>query len=119
MATEGQQHPIKIYIMIWLLLFVVSFFSYMVDALQFEGMLRWTLIIIFMFLKAGYIVAVFMHMKWERFALIFGILLPPLALLVLIFLMAVEADYANATRVQYMGADPTVEPKSPHGEEEH
>ena len=114
MATEGQQHPIKIYILIWLLLFVVSFFSYMVDYLEFEGMLRWTLIIIFMFLNAGYIVAVFMHMQWERFALIFGILLPPLALVVLILLMAVEADYANATRVQYMGADPTAVPKSPH-----
>ena len=31
MATEGQQHPLKIYFAIWILLFVVSFFSYMVD----------------------------------------------------------------------------------------
>ena len=31
MAQEGQQHPIAIYFWIWGLLFVVSFFSYMVD----------------------------------------------------------------------------------------
>ena len=39
----------------------------MVDYLQFEGWIRWWLIIIFMLLKAGLIVAVFMHMIWERF----------------------------------------------------
>ena len=42
-------------------------------------MLRWGLIIIFMLLKAGLIVAVFMHMAWERLALVYAILLPPLA----------------------------------------
>ena len=28
---EGQQHPIAIYLWIWVLLFVLSAFSYMVD----------------------------------------------------------------------------------------
>ena len=32
-------------------------------------MLRWALIILFMLLKAGLIVAIFMHMAWERLAL--------------------------------------------------
>ena len=58
MASDGQQHPLGIYFWIWGLLFVISFFSYMVDYLQFHGMLRWSLIIIFMFLKAGFIVAI-------------------------------------------------------------
>ena len=49
--------------------------------------------------KAGLIVAVFMHMKWERLALKFAILLPPLALLVLITLMAIEGDYTFVTRL--------------------
>ena len=35
-------------------------------------------------LKAGFIVAIFMHMAWERLALKLAILLPPLCLLVLI-----------------------------------
>ena len=68
--AEGQQHPIAIYLWIWGLLFVLSALSYMVDYLQFQGYLRWSLIIIFMLLKAGLIVAVFMHMMWERMAII-------------------------------------------------
>ena len=113
MAAEGQQHPIKIYFLIWLLLFVLSFFSYLVDFYHLEGNLRWFLIVVFMLLKAGFIVAIFMHMKWERFALIFGILTPPLALVVLMFLMAIESDYAWSTRVVYMGEDPTPKPERP------
>ena len=54
--------------------------SYLVDYFHFQGLLRWGLILIFMMLKAGLIVAVFMHMAWERLALIYAILLPPLAL---------------------------------------
>ena len=113
MASEGQQHPIKIYFLIWLLLFVFSFFSYLVDFLDLQGNLRWFLIVVFMLLKAGFIVAIFMHMKWERFALIFGILLPPLALVVLMFLMAIESDYAWSTRVVYMGEDAAPKPEPP------
>jgi cytochrome c oxidase subunit 4 len=96
---EGQQHPIKVYLLIWLLLFVFSTFSYMVDYFQLQGYLRWSLIIIFMLLKAGFIVAIFMHMAWERLALKIAILTPPLALLVLIGLMAIEGDYTFVTRL--------------------
>jgi cytochrome c oxidase subunit 4 len=98
-AHEGTtQHPIRIYLWIWFLLFVFSAFSYMVDYLQVRGVLRWSLILLFMFVKAGFIVAVFMHMKWERLALKLVILVPPLCLLVLIALMAIEGDYTFLTR---------------------
>lgn len=99
-STEGQQHPLAIYLWIWLLLFVLSAFSYMVDYYQLQGLLRWTLILFFMFLKAGFIIAIFMHMAWERLSLIFSILVPPLCLLVLVGLMASEADYTFLTRLQ-------------------
>ena len=99
--AEGQQHPISIYLWIWLLLFVFSAASYWVDIAGFQGYLRWTLILTFMFLKAGFIIAIFMHMAWERLALITAILLPPLLLLVLIGLMAVEADYTFLTRLLF------------------
>ena len=95
---EGTQHPIKIYLWIWLLLFVLSTFSYLIDYFHVQGLLRWTLIIVFMLLKAGFIVAIFMHMKWERLALKMAILLPPLCLLILVGLMAVEGDYTFLTR---------------------
>jgi len=97
--AEGQQHPIAIYLWIWLLLFVVSTFSYLVDYFHLHGALRWSLILIFMVVKAGFIIAIFMHMAWERLALKLVILLPPLALLVLIGLMAVEGDYTFLTRL--------------------
>ena len=97
--AQGQQHPIKLYLVIWGLLFVFSAFSYMVDYFQLQGYLRWTLIITFMLLKAGFIVAIFMHMKWERLGLKLAILTPPLALLVLIGLMAIEGDYTFLTRL--------------------
>lgn len=98
-AAGHQQHPIRIYLWIWALLFVFSAFSYMVDYFQLQGPLRWTLILIFMFIKAGFIVAIFMHAAWERLALKLTILVPPLALLVLIGLMAIEGDYTFLTRV--------------------
>ncbi len=101
--AEGQQHPIKIYLWIWLLLFVLSAFAYLVDYPHVQGYLRWSLILIFMILKAGLIVSVFMHMAWERLALVYAILVPPLCLLVLIGLMATEADYTFLTRLTFFG----------------
>jgi len=96
--AEGQQHPIRIYLWIWGLLFVFSTFSYLVDYFQFHGILRWSLIILFMLVKAGLIVAIFMHMAWERLALKIAILLPPLCLLILIGLMAIEGTHTFVTR---------------------
>ena len=96
--AEGQQHPSGIYLKIWILLFVFSTLSYLVDWFQFQGYVRWTLILIFMFLKAGFIVAIFMHLSWERLALKYVLLLPPIAILVLIALMAIEGDYTETTR---------------------
>ena len=104
--AEGQQHPIGIYLKIWGLLFVLSTFSYLVDYFHVEGYLRWSLILLFMILKAGLIVAVFMHMMWERMALMFAILVPPILVLVLVFLMTHEAGYTFVTRGVFFGAGP-------------
>ncbi len=101
--AEGQQHPIKIYLIIWGWLFVLSTLSYMVDFIGFQGYLRWTLILVFMALKAGLIVAFFMHMKWERLAIRYAILAPPLVLLVLVALMAIESEYTFLTRGVFFG----------------
>ena len=98
---QGQQHPISLYLKIWGLLFVLSAMSYMVDYLHLQGYLRWGLILIFMLLKAGLIVAIFMHMAWERLSLVYAILLPPLALLVLVGLMAAEAGHTFLTRLLF------------------
>ena len=95
---EGQVHPIGVYLKIRALLFVLSLFSYLVDYFHVESYLRWTLILIFMFMKAGLIVAVFTHMRWERLALTYAILLPPVLIMVFIAMMTLEGDYTFATR---------------------
>jgi cytochrome c oxidase subunit IV len=97
--VEGQHHPLRLYFLVWGLLFVLSALSYMVDYAGLQGLLRWSLIVAFMLLKAGLIVAVFMHMAYERLALICALLLPPLALFVFLAIMMVESDYTFLTRV--------------------
>jgi cytochrome c oxidase subunit 4 len=87
---------------------VLSAASYAVDYFEFHGYLRWTLIVVFMLLKAGLIVAVFMHMVWERLALMYAILVPPLLLLVLLGIGALEADYTFFMRDTFFGAEPAV-----------
>ena len=101
--AEGQQHPIKLYLVVWGWLFVLSTFSYLVDYFHLQGYLRWTLILVFMMLKAGLIVAFFMHMKWERLTLIYAMLLPPVAVLVFVAIMAWESDYTLLSRVTHIG----------------
>jgi cytochrome c oxidase subunit IV len=101
--VEGQQHPIGIYLKIWGWLFVLSVLSYMVELFHLEGLLRWSLILLFMVLKAGLIVAIFMHVWWERLALTYAILLPPLAVLVFVALMVYEGRYTFFTRVFFLG----------------
>ena len=96
--TKGQQHPIKLYLVVWGWLFVLSTCSYLVDYFHFQGYLRWFLILTFMLLKAGLIVAVFMHMLWERLAIVYAILVPPLLLLVLLGIGALEGGYTFFTR---------------------
>jgi cytochrome c oxidase subunit IV len=104
--VEGQQHPIGIYLKIWGLLFVLSTASYLVDYFHVQSYLRWFLIVTFMLMKAGLIVAVFMHMMWERLALMYAILIPPLLLLVLLSIGALEADYTFFTRETFFGPGP-------------
>lgn len=101
-ATQAyQQHPISLYLKVWGLLFLLSTLSYMVDYLHVQGILRWSLIIIFMLLKAGLIASIFMHMLWEKLALVCSIFLPPLVLLVLVTLMATEAEYIFSLRTLF------------------
>jgi cytochrome c oxidase subunit IV len=102
-ADEGTQHPLKIYWIMWVALFVLSGVSYWTDFWD-DGPLRATAIITLMLLKAGGIVWIFMHMGWERLALKLAILVPPVFIGVLIWLMAIEADHTWLTRIEFFGA---------------
>jgi cytochrome c oxidase subunit IV len=105
--VEGQQHPIRLYLVVWGWLFVLSTCSYLVDYFGLHGYVRWSLILLFMILKAFLIVAVFMHLAWERLTLIYAILLPPVAVLVFVGIMMFEANYTLFTRLAFFGASPS------------
>lgn len=100
-ADAHQQHPLGLYFKVWGLLFLLSAFSYMVDLFQIHGVLRWGLILALMMAKAALIVAIFMHLRWERLVLIGVVVIPPLALLVLAGMMVLESDYVFAARTLY------------------
>ena len=102
MSDDGTQHPLKIYWIMWVALFVLSSLSYATDFMD-RGVLRTFLILLFMFIKAAGITWIFMHMGWERLALKIAILGPPVAILVLIYLMSVEGIYVEDSRLEHYG----------------
>ena len=102
-SDAHQEHPIKLYLVVWAWLFILSACSYLVDFFQLQGLLRYSLILLFMMLKAGLIVSVFMHMAWERLSLVYAILVPISAVLVFVAIMVLEADYTLLSRISFFG----------------
>lgn len=100
-ATAQQEHSIGLYLKVWLLLFVLSAGSYMVDYFQFQGYLRWSLVVLFMLLKAGLIVSVFMHFAWERAAFKVLLLVPMIFIVALTITMTIEGEYIHALRLMF------------------
>ena len=111
--VPGQQHPIRIYLQVWGYLFVLSTMSYLVDYFHVEGVLRWGLIVTFMLLKAGLIVAIFMHMAWERLALMYAILVPPVLVLVFVGIMVFESNYTFSPGFCCLGLGPSSDGATP------
>jgi cytochrome c oxidase subunit 4 len=102
--AQGQHHPIRLYLTVWAWLFILSTGSYLVDYFQLEGLLRYSLIIFFMLLKAGLIIAVFMHMAWERLSLVYAVLAPLGAVLVFVAIMVLESDHTLLSRVSFFAS---------------
>ena len=94
-------HNIGIYLWIWGLLFVFSTFSYLVDWYNLQGLLRWSFIIFFMLIKAGLIMSIFMHLYWERWAIVNVLLWPMTAIMVFVFIMTAESKYTFFTRALF------------------
>jgi len=98
---KTKTHSIGIYLWIWGLLFVFSTFSYLVDWYNLQGLLRWSLIVFFMLIKAGLIMAIFMHLYWERWAIVNVLLWPMTAIMVFVAIMVAESEYTFFTRALY------------------
>ena len=95
---SDQQHPLSTYFWIWGWLFVLSVMSYLVDISPLETWIKWIFITVFMLLKAGLIMAVFMHMQWERLSLVTMIILPPVVLLFALAVFGLEGAYIENVR---------------------
>jgi len=98
---NAQAHPLGVYFWIWGWLFVLSVGSYMTDIVEMSPYIKWTLITLFMFAKAGLIMAVFMHLVWERLSISVIILAPPGVLVVALAIFGLEAEYTISSRLQY------------------
>ncbi len=103
--NAGEQHqPIRVYLMVWGALFVLSLLSYLIDYVDVHPVgLKWFLITALALTKAGLIVAYFMHMRFERQSLVFAILLPPVLLLALVAILMPEGAYVAAVRAFLLG----------------
>lgn len=100
-ATQVEHHehpPINTYLKVWGLLFVLSAVLYFSDIAQMNEILKRFLASAFSLIKAGTIMAYFMHVKFERLSLILAILLPPLLLLALAGILAAEGQYIFGLR---------------------
>jgi cytochrome c oxidase subunit IV len=93
------------YFKVWGLLFVLAAASYSVGYFKVEGILRWVLLVVLMLLQAGLIVSVLMHLVWERLALMYAILVPPVLLLTLIGIGALDGLYTYTTRHTFFEAE--------------
>ncbi|MCL6642011.1 MAG: cytochrome C oxidase subunit IV family protein [Candidatus Bipolaricaulota bacterium] len=105
MEHSGEQHhPIRVYLVVWGLLFLLSIMSYLVDLFEVRPKeLAWFLITAFALLKAGLIVSYFMHVRFERLSLVYAILLPPLLIVALTAFVMAEGGYVFDVRALFFG----------------
>lgn len=79
--------PIKVYLMVWFWLFVLSFTAYLVELISEATHLvlwfKWSLLVLIALMKGGLIVAYFMHLRFERLSLVYAIVVPSLLFLAL------------------------------------
>ena len=111
---HAQQPLIATYVKIWGLLFVLAAASYAVGYFEVKPPLRWILLVALMLLQAGLIVSVLMHLVWERLALMYAVLVPPLLLLTLIGIGAIDGRYTVNIRNAFFGTAEATPPAAEH-----
>ena len=99
---QTSTHKIGIYLWIWGLLFVLSFCSYMVDWFQFQGLLKMVFNIVFYVFESRFNNGMFfMHLFWERYAIVNVLLWPMTAIACFVGLMVAEGKYTLFSRLFY------------------
>ncbi len=98
---EHDSHSLRNYFWVWGWLFVLSVCSYVVDISPINQMLKWVLITVFMFLKAGMIMHVFMHLQLERLSLVTMVIVPPAVMLFALFVFGFEGTHIENVRENF------------------
>ncbi|MCS7223796.1 MAG: cytochrome C oxidase subunit IV family protein [Armatimonadetes bacterium] len=73
--------PVKIYLQVLFLLFLLSTVAYFIDLMQMAMVIKALLLISIALMKAGLIAGYFMHLRFERITLVY-VLVAPLILLI-------------------------------------
>jgi cytochrome c oxidase subunit IV len=88
--TAHQSHSKKTYIKVWMWLLFITLAGFIISPLQLPGAVHTFLIVMVALMKAGLIVAFFMHLKFEKIGLIYSILLPLILLIALVVALLYE-----------------------------
>ncbi len=81
--AEGTHVPIRKYLVVWLWLFILSALAYFIDVVHVPAPWKAILLVVVALMKAGMIMAVFMHLGYERLSLIYAVVAPLVFLLVM------------------------------------
>lgn len=74
--AEGTHVPIRKYLIVWLWLFILSALAYFIDVVHIHQPWKAVLLVVVALMKAGMIMAVFMHLGYERLSLIYAVVAP-------------------------------------------
>jgi len=99
MSNEHAQQPdIGIYFKVWGLLFVLAGTSYCIAYFGVGQPLKAILLLALALGQAGLIVAVLMHLVWERVIVAYLMFVPPMLLASFLAICFTDGSYTNRTR---------------------
>ncbi len=85
MADTGHESGYRIYAVTWFWLLAITVLELAVVLLGVPKLLLATTLIVMAALKAGLIIAYFMHLRYERLSLIYAVLVPMFFLAIVLF----------------------------------
>lgn len=99
MSNEHTQQPdIGVYFKVWGLLFVLAGTSYCVAIFDVAQPLKAILLLALALSQAGLIIAVLMHLVWERVIVVYLMFVPPILLVSFLAICYVDGGYTHKTR---------------------
>jgi cytochrome c oxidase subunit 4 len=116
MSNEHAQQPdIGVYFKVWGLLFVLAGTSYCIAYFGVGQPLKAILLLALALLQAGLIIAVLMHLVWERVIVAYLMFVPPLLLASFMAICFADGGYTHRTRgANSIAAPPAAAPAEAH-----